>query len=175
MGNAEILSLAGIILGLLAVMLLSYKGWSPLLVAPLGGIIILIFAGLNPLTAMFSEFVPRVFNMVTSMGALYLSSFMFAKVMNDSKSTYSIGAFLGRIIGVGHAPTIVIIFSMILRLGGLNIGSYMMSYAIGVYLCSKANYAEAPAWPPACRYSSPCLKTGSPHGAWTWATSTGCW
>lgn len=142
MSSAEILSLVGIILGLLAVMLLSYKGWSPLLVAPLGGIIILAFSGLNPLTSMFSEFVPKVASMLQSMGALYLTSFIFAKTMNDSKSTYSIGSFLGKIIGPSHAPTIVIIFSMILRLGGLNIGSYMVSYAIGVYLCSKADYYE---------------------------------
>lgn len=142
MTSAEIISLLGIVLGLALVMYLSYKGWSPLLVAPLAGIIIFAFSGLNPATYMISDFMPKVANQVKGMGALYMCSFMFAKVMNDTHSTHAIGAFMAKTIGAKHAPTIVILFSMILRLGGLNIGSYLISYAIGVYLYSKADYYE---------------------------------
>lgn len=142
MSSAVALSLIGVILGLLIAMVLTYKGWTVLLVSPIAAVVIFLFGGLNPLTEMFSTYTTGIANMYKNMFLLYMSCFIFAEIMSLTKSCYTMGYWLNKIFGPERATTSLIIFAIILRFGGLNVGVYMVIYIMGLYMFKQANYSE---------------------------------
>lgn len=142
MDTAQILSLVGILIGLVFTMYLTYKGWSVIIICPVAACIMFAFSGMNPLVHVTTTYVTGATNMFKSMFLLYVACFMFAKVMTVTKSCYSIGHWLNKLFGVERATTALIVFAIILRLGGLNVGVYMVVYIMGLYMFKEANYSE---------------------------------
>lgn len=142
MTSVEIMSLVGVLVGLVVAMLLTYKGWAPILVAPLAAAVMLLFSGMNPLTNLISSYVPGAAKQFQTMYLLYVACFIFARVMTVTKSCYSIGHLLNNIFGPERATTALLLFAIVLRLGGLNVGVYLVIYYMGLYMFKQANYSE---------------------------------
>ena len=142
MSTQVVLSLIGVVLGVSLVIFMSFKGFSTLMSAVLSSIIILLFSGLNVVDGVVSVYADGFGSQVVSVLVLYYGCCVFSAVMNSTRSTHAIANWIGSLFGVKHAPTALILVGLVLRLGGLSTGAYILIFDLGIVLLSKANYSE---------------------------------
>ena len=135
------LSAAGVLFAVLFVIFACYRGYSPIVVAPVSGLIICLTGGLK-----FGDFVTTygggVGSMVSSVIITYMLCLIFAQLMTDGKGAYSIAYWLAGTLGPKYACIVLVIAGGILTVGGMTIGAYLVLFPMGLVLCSKANYSE---------------------------------
>ena len=142
MTTEVILSLIGVILGIALVIFLSYQGVPTLLSAVGAAIVILLFSGLNVQNGVLTDYADGLASQVGSVLMMYYGTCLFAGVMNATKCTQSVAEFISTKFGVKYSCTALIIIGILLRLGGLNTGTYLIMFDIGIVMMSKANYSE---------------------------------
>lgn len=123
------MSILGILLGLAFFIFIAYKGYSTVFAAILGAMIVALFGGLNPFTALTSAFMPKFVGFASGYFQIFLFSALFAKVMGDSGAAASIALKVARLTGkiknekLADFMTVMTIpiIQVILTYGGVNV------------------------------------------------------
>jgi len=115
------MGLVGILLGLGLLVLLAYRGWSVLLLAPAAALVAAGFAG-EPLLAHWTEtFMGSAARFVAQFFPIFLLGAVFAKLMEDSGSVTSIADWLTRKLGAERAILAVVLAGALVTYGGVSL------------------------------------------------------
>jgi H+/gluconate symporter-like permease len=113
--------LAGILLGLGALVWLSFRGWSVLVLAPLAGLIAAFAAG-EPLLAHWTQtFMGSAAGFLASFFPLFLLGALFGKLMEDSGSVGAIAQFMTEKLGAKRAILAVVLAGALVTYGGVSL------------------------------------------------------
>jgi H+/gluconate symporter-like permease len=115
------MGLAGILLGLAALVWLSFRGWSVLLLAPLAGLVAALFAG-EPLLAHWTQtFMRAAAGFLASFFPLFLLGALFGKLMEDSGSVAAIARLMTDKLGAERAVLAVVLAGALVTYGGVSL------------------------------------------------------
>lgn len=116
-----VIGLMGILLGLTLLMVLAYRGWSILLLAPLAAVIAALFSG-EPLLAHWTQtFMGSAAGFLAQFFPLFLLGALFGKLMDDSGSVDSIADFMTRKLGPQRAVLAVVLAGAVVTYGGVSL------------------------------------------------------
>lgn len=85
-----VLSLIGIVVGLIILIYLSYKGVSILVTAPIATIVVLLFSGMDVVKGMSSEYSSTLSNFVMNNYLLLVTASMFGSILGDCSAAQDI-------------------------------------------------------------------------------------
>jgi H+/gluconate symporter-like permease len=109
------------LLGLGLLMILAYRGWSVLLVAPAAALVAAAISG-EPLLAHFTEtFMRGTSGFVAQWFPMFLLGGLFGKLMEDSRSINAIARGLTERLGVHRTMLSVVLASMVVTYGGVSV------------------------------------------------------
>lgn len=91
------ISVIGILIGVVCLICLSYKGVPPIFVAPLSALIVLLFSQQNLVEGMTSTYMAGVASFVQRYYLVFFTGAIFGSVMGDSGAAKSIGLKFARI------------------------------------------------------------------------------
>jgi H+/gluconate symporter-like permease len=115
------MGLAGIVVGLLLLIGLAFRGWSVLLLAPVAALIAAGFAG-EPLLAHWTQtFMTGAAGFVAQFFPLFLLGAVFGKLMDDSGAVRSIAAWVSERLGAERAVLAVVLVGAGVTYGGVNL------------------------------------------------------
>lgn len=115
------MGLLGILLALVLLMWLAYRGWSVLLVAPAAALLVAGMSG-EPLLAHWTQtFMGSASRFVSQWFPLFLLGGLFGKLMDDSGSITSIARYLTGRLGTRHAMLSVVLVSAVDTYGGVSV------------------------------------------------------
>lgn len=137
-----ICSFIAIIVALTFIVIMAFKGHSPLPAALVAAVLLSFFAGVSIQTALTVNFAQGAANMVQRMLVFHLACTLFGGLMERAKYAESIAYFLADHIPVKYAPITVVLASLLLGMGGMSIGVAIIMYPIGMILFSKAGYSR---------------------------------
>lgn len=156
------LSLLGLAIALAALIYFTYKGGSPLLLAPVCAAVIALFSGLNVTSAITTDFAAGFATMIKNVGLLFIGSTLFGNVMAKSGGSQAIAEFIASRMNVEKCTWAIIITSAVMSYAGMSFGAYIIIYPIGLILCERSNYNKG------------ILMGATLAGSWTFAM-TGPW
>lgn len=137
------MSLFGIILGLLVLVVLTYKNMSILWVAPVAALVVAILGGLNLLDAYVGNYMTGMGNYVKSWFPIFMLGAVFGKLMDVTGAARSIGKFLSGIMGPKLAIAAVVITCGLLTYGGISLFVVVfVMYPLGIELFREANISR---------------------------------
>src|SRR5262252_8274060 len=115
------MGLTGILLGLGALVWLSFRGWSVLVLAPAAALIAALFAG-EPLLAHWTQtFMGSAAQFLAQFFPLFLLGALFGKLMEDSGSVEAIARFVTERLGKGRAVLAVVLAGAAVTYGGVSL------------------------------------------------------
>lgn len=115
------MGLLGILVGLAGLIFFAFRGSSILIIAPLAGLIVAVFAG-EPLLASWTQtFMPNAAQFVAQFFPLFLLGAVFGKLMEDSGSVTSIAHFMTQKLGAQRAILAVVLAGAIVTYGGVSL------------------------------------------------------
>lgn len=124
----EVLSIIGILLGLLVLIVFALKGVPLYVLAPLAALVVAIFSGGNILTAMTDTYMTGFANFMKNFFLMFALSSIFAKIMGDSGAAKKIALVVARLVRKAPvkyqrflAVLSVGIMTAILTVGGINL------------------------------------------------------
>ena len=131
----EIVSLVAIIIGLVLLMFLAFKGHSIIWVAPVCAAFVALFGGLNLLDAYIGDYMTGAANYFKSWFPAFMLGAVYGKVMDLTGSARSLGQKLVSWIGAKNAMLAVVLPCMLMTYGGISLFVvvfviYPMGYAI---------------------------------------------
>src|SRR5215470_15149976 len=113
--------LAGILLGLGALVWLSFRGWSVLVLAPAAGLVAALAAG-EPLLAHWTQtFMGSAAGFLAQFFPLFLLGALFGKLMEDSGAVTAIANFMMQRLGERHAILAVVLAGALVTYGGVSL------------------------------------------------------
>ena len=119
--HLAVMGLAGILLGLGALVWLSFRGWSVLILAPAAGLIAALAAG-EPLLAHWTQtFMGAAAGFFAQFFPLFLLGAIFGKLMEDSGSVAEIAQFMTEKLGVQRAVLAVVLAGALVTYGGVSL------------------------------------------------------
>ncbi len=130
-----ILSLIGILLGLVALIFLAYKGHSVIWIAPVCAIIVAVMGGLNLLEAYLGDYMKGVADYVFSWFPTFFLGAVYGKIMDATGSARSLANKLVKLIGSRFALLAVVLPCLLMTYGGISLFVvvfviYPMGYAV---------------------------------------------
>ncbi|MDD7911989.1 MULTISPECIES: GntP family permease [Pseudovibrio] len=115
------MGLLGILVGLVLLMALAYRGWSILLLAPLAALIAAAFSA-EPLLAHWTQtFMGAAAGFVAQFFPLFLLGALFGKLMDDSGSVNAIADYMTYKLGPERAVLAVILAGALVTYGGVSL------------------------------------------------------
>ncbi len=115
------MGLLGILLGLAALVWLSFRGWSVLVLAPIAGLIAAAAAG-EPLLAHWTQtFMGAAAGFLGQFFPLFLLGALFGKLMDDSGSVTAIARFMTEKLGAKRAILAVVLAGALVTYGGVSL------------------------------------------------------
>jgi len=115
------MGLLGILLGLVVLIGLSFRGWSVLVLAPLAALVAAL-AARDPLLAHWTQtFMGAAGGFVAQFFPLFLLGAIFGKLMEDSGSVNTIAAFMTEKLGAKRAILAVVLAGAIVTYGGVSL------------------------------------------------------
>jgi H+/gluconate symporter-like permease len=115
------MGLLGILLGLGALLWLSFRGWSVLLLAPAAALIVALLAG-EPLLAHWTQtFMGAAAGFLAQFFPLFLLGALFGKLMEDSGSVAAIARFMTEKLGARRAVLAVVLAGALVTYGGVSL------------------------------------------------------
>src|SRR5215468_8316000 len=115
------MGLVGILVGLGALVWLSFRGWSVLLLAPAAALIAALFAG-EPLLAHWTRtFMGAAGGFLAQFFPLFLLGALFGKLMDDRGATATIAQVMADALGPRRAVLAVVLAGAIVTYGGLSV------------------------------------------------------
>lgn len=116
-----LIGLAGILGGLGLLILLAFRGWSVLLLAPIAALIAALFSG-EPLLAHWTQtFMGGAAEFLARFFPLFLLGAIFGKLMEDSGSVTAIATFITRQLGSQRAMLAVVLAGALVTYGGVSL------------------------------------------------------
>jgi H+/gluconate symporter-like permease len=123
------MGLIGILLGLSLLVWLSFRGWSVLLLAPVGALVAASAAG-EPLLAHWTQtFMGSASVFVAQFFPLFLLGALFGKLMEDSGSVMAIARFMTEKLGTRRAILAVVLAGALVTYGGVSL--FVALFVIG--------------------------------------------
>jgi H+/gluconate symporter-like permease len=123
------MGLLGILAGLGLLVWLSFRGWSVLLLAPLGALIAALAAG-EPLLAHWTQtFMTSAATFIAQFFPLFLLGALFGKLMEDSGSVMAIAKFMTDKLGTSRAILAVVLAGALVTYGGVSL--FVALFVIG--------------------------------------------
>lgn len=133
----------GIILGLLALVILAFKGWSIIWAAPIAALIVAIFGGQNLLEAYTVTYMTGMVGFFQSWFPAFMLSAIFGKLMEHTGMAKSIAVKLSQLIGSKRAILAVVLACAILTYGGISLFVVVFAiYPLAVSLFREANISR---------------------------------
>lgn len=130
----------GILLGLICLAFLTYKGMSILWVAPVSALVVAAFGGMNLLDAFTGDFMKAFGGYATSWFPMFMLGAIFGKVMEVTGAAESIAHFLAKKIGYKRAMIAVVVICGVLTYGGVSLFVVVfVMYPMGLALFREAN------------------------------------
>ncbi|MFO0947494.1 MAG: GntP family permease [Planctomycetota bacterium] len=115
------MALLGILLALALLMVLAYRGWSVLLLAPLAAMFAAATAG-EPLLAHWTQtFMMSAARFIAQFFPIFLLGALFGKLMDDSGSVTAIANFFTAKLGAQRAILAVVISGALVTYGGVSL------------------------------------------------------
>ena len=116
------MGLLGILLGLGLLMFFSYRGWSVLLLAPIGALVAAMFAAGEPLLAHWTlTFMSSAAGFIAQFFPLFLLGALFGKLMEDSGSVTAIARFMTGKLGMRRTMLAVVLSGALVTYGGVSL------------------------------------------------------
>lgn len=123
------MGLLGILLALVVLMWLSFRGWSVLLLAPAAALLVAAFSS-EPLLAHWTHtFMGSAAGFVASFFPLFLLGALFGKLMEDSGSVAAIARFMTATLGTKRAILSVVLAGALVTYGGVSL--FVAFFVIG--------------------------------------------
>lgn len=137
-------SILGILLALVLLMLLAYRGVSVLLLAPLMALLAALFSADAPLLASYTQvFMPALGGFVTAFFPLFLLGAVFGKLMEDSGAATVMAQAITRALGVQRAILAIVLACAVLTYGGVSLFVVAFAvYPIAFALFHRANVPQ---------------------------------
>lgn len=133
------MSLLGIVLALVLLMALAYRGMSVLLLAPLMALLAALFSPDAPLLASYTQiFMPALGAFVVAFFPLFLLGAVFGKLMEDSGAARVIAQAIVARLGARQAILAIVLACAVLTYGGVSL--FVVAFA--VYPMAKALFRE---------------------------------
>lgn len=130
----------GILLGLICLAFLTYKGMSILWVAPVSALVVAAFGGMNLLDAFTGDFMKAFGGYATNWFPMFMLGAIFGKVMEVTGAAESIAHFLAKKIGYKRAIIAVVVICGVLTYGGVSLFVVVfVMYPMGLALFREAN------------------------------------
>jgi H+/gluconate symporter-like permease len=115
------MGLLGILLSLALLIVLAFRGWSVLLLAPIAALAAAAFSA-EPLMASWTQtFMSNAADFVARFFPLFLLGALFGKLMDDSGSVTSIARFMTERLGSKRAMLAVVLAGAIVTYGGVSL------------------------------------------------------
>lgn len=129
------MSLFGIVLGLVLLMVLAYRGYSIIWVAPVCAIVVAVFSGYAILDAYIGDYMAGMADYVLQWFPAFFLGAVYGKVMDMTGSARSLGNALVKLIGSRFAVAAVVIPCLAMTYGGISLFVvvfviYPMGYSI---------------------------------------------
>lgn len=130
-----IISLIGIVLGLILLIFLAYKGHSIIWVAPVCAALVAVLGGLNVLQAYLEEYIGGTAAYIVSWFPAFFLGAVYGKIMDLTGSARSLANKLISLIGSKYAILAVVLPCLLMTYGGISLFVvvfvvYPMGYAI---------------------------------------------
>ena len=135
----SIVSLIGIVLGLVLLIAMAYKGHSIIWLAPVCAILVAAFGGLNVLTSYLSDYMSGTAAYIASWFPAFLLGAVYGKIMDATGSARSLANKLVSLIGSRFAVLAVVIPCLLMTYGGIS--AFVVVFVI--YPMGYAIYREA--------------------------------
>lgn len=129
------MSLFGIILGLVLLMFLAYRGYSIIWVAPVCAIVVAVLSGYAILDAYIGDYMKGMADYVFEWFPAFFLGAVYGKVMDMTGSARSLGNALVKLIGSRFAVAAVVLPCLLMTYGGISLFVvvfviYPMGYSI---------------------------------------------
>ncbi|MCA1403999.1 GntP family permease [Ensifer sp. IC3342] len=115
------MGLLGILVGLGLLIWLAFRGWSVLLLAPVGALVAALFSREPVLAHWTLTFMNSAAGFFAQFFPLFLLGALFGKLMEDSGSVTAIADFMMRRLGKDHAILAVVIAGALVTYGGVSL------------------------------------------------------
>jgi len=124
-----VLGLIGIVLSLVLLIVLAYRGINVLVLAPLMALLATVFAGGLPLLATYTQvFMTALGNYAITYFPLFLLGAIFGKLMDDSGAAAAIARFIVDRLGERQAILAIVLSCGILTYGGVSL--FVVAFAV---------------------------------------------
>ncbi len=133
----------GIVLALVLLMALAYRGYSVLLLAPLCALVAVLSSGDVPLASYAQVFMPALGGFVVAFFPLFLLGAVFGRLMEASGAALAIARGLADRLGAGQAVLAVVAACAVLTYGGVSL--FVVAFAvhpIAVALFMRAGHSR---------------------------------
>src|SRR6516162_1148604 len=115
------MALAGILVSLALLVLLAYRGWSVLLLAPAAAALAAGLAGQPVLAHWTQTFMESAARFVAQFFPIFLLGALFGKLMEDSRSVDAIAGWMTARLGAGRAILAVVLAGALVTYGGVSL------------------------------------------------------
>jgi H+/gluconate symporter-like permease len=137
------LGLIGLVLSLLLLMTLAYRGASVIVLAPALAMLAVTFSGEVPLLAAYTQiFMPALGKFLAKFFPLFLLGAVFGKLMEESGCAQAIANRISGTLGSRHAILAVVLCVAILTYGGVSL--FVVAFAILPLASSVFQKADVP-------------------------------
>jgi len=133
----------GIFLGLVLLMVLAYRGWSIIWIAPICAGIVALFGGLNLLDAYTDTYMSGFVNFAKQWFPVFMLGAIFGKLMEYSGMAHSVAVGISRTFGKDRAILGVIVAASVLAYGGVSVFVVVFAvYPLAVNMFREANISR---------------------------------
>ncbi|MGL6200154.1 MAG: GntP family permease [Lachnospiraceae bacterium] len=136
----QFIYIVGLILGLLTLVFLCFKGWGMLPISLAASLVIIITNQMNPIEALSDGYVNALKDYVGTYLLLFLFGTVFGGLMSESGAAKSIAVKLLKVLGSGKGILIVVLSAGILSYGGISLFVLVFTlYPIALVLFKEEN------------------------------------
>ncbi|WP_202078759.1 GntP family permease [Caldalkalibacillus salinus] len=133
----------GIFLGLAVLMLLAYRGWSIIWVAPISAGVVALTGGLDLLDAYKDTYMGGFVGFAKSWFPVFMLGAIFGKLMEDTGMAKSVAVALTKLIGTKRAILGVLASAAVLTYGGVSLFVVVFAvYPLALSLFREANISR---------------------------------
>ena len=129
---SPVISLLGIVLGLVLLIALAYKGHSIIWVAPVCAALVAVLGGLNLLDAYMGDYMKGVADYVVSWFPAFFLGAVYGKIMDLTGSARSLANKLVGLIGSRFAVLAVVLPCLLMTYGGISLFVVAMNFVMVV-------------------------------------------
>jgi len=131
-----------VLIGITLLMIVIFRGITPIIGATTVAALIVLFSGIDFTDGMINTYAGGFANMVKALAFMLIWGNVFGEMLVKTKSAETIAEWIAKLFGVKHCTWALMIISGILAAGGMSYGGYIVTYHIGIVLCSRANYSK---------------------------------